>query len=60
MLGRRGRGSHLASLGYFAASTDSGCLLAMYGTDTVQAKAKAQALLIQVSAFIRIQVEPKS
>jgi len=92
----------MKKLHYFAASTDSGCLLdcehehqtvtsaaacistargyvvavendkyralndaeeaefqrAMYGTETVEAK--AQTLLIQVSAFIRIQVEPKS
>jgi hypothetical protein len=94
----------MKKLHYFAASTDSGCLLgcehehqtvtsatacistaggyvvgvendkyralndaeeaefqrAMYGSEAVEAKPKAQTLLIQVSAFIRIQVEPKS
>jgi hypothetical protein len=93
----------MKDLYYFAASTDSGCLLgcdhqhqtvtsavpciscaggyviavengkyralndveeaefqkAMYGTEPVQANSAAQGLLIQVSAFVRIQVEPK-
>jgi len=33
---------------------------AMYGTEPVQAETAQRGLLIQVSAFIRIQVEPKA
>jgi hypothetical protein len=33
---------------------------AMYGTEPVHAKPAEQGILIQVSAFIRIQLEPKS
>jgi len=93
----------MKDLYYFAASTDSGCLLgcdhhhqtvtsaaacincaggyviavengkyralndveeaefqkAMYGTEPVQAEAAERGLLIQVSAFIHVQVVPK-